>query len=627
MRRAPGNEYINTYVLIVNALFKCNNDIKVLGAGEGPEKSYYTIKYSTKPQNDIDKSWVIHLHAFAKASRSTIEDSSDIAAIGRRRIQSMCCTLSNPHDISTPMACLYIDRGPAMYSSHEFVKLPITSVFCALFEQEKNIPVVLESDTNMRQFKPSGIRLDYTYRPEGLEDVDLMTFATQWIKKNMFKLSEQRIATVLHNASPRYPPTGSAGSGSASLPANHHNFNEFFEQWWTNDAPLTARTFMQNNLDYYVSRELLKTQEDPEVARYCSYTSAHGDDDGNVDLHGHVISYDDNDDGEGDFLDEEQQNFTNEVVWAPFSQQSILMRSTNLRLVQSLLHLLIPIMMLNIYSRLNDYPDVPTRVQLLQRALEGPDEQPTSDQINPRSEHQPEPVTIPEMPSLHQVSLSLGLNEKQNLIVINAVQILAEKWRSKDSVVTAAYQGVAAQAANGQTIHKLFGWNVNSRRRWTLTNEQKERFAKLRLLIINEISTCDVSIIGKNDASLRILLGSPSKRFGGIHVLLVGDWLQQLPVAGQPAFLAASEILHEQKGRETASSDFLDRVRGINAYRSLNYVVILTENMRHRNDQVWRAILDKWRVGQYDDADIEHVNKIAYYENWTTVEQIKLAIF
>ncbi|KAJ8524627.1 hypothetical protein ON010_g16490 [Phytophthora cinnamomi] len=227
----------------------CNNDIKVLGAGEGPEKSYYTIKYSTKPQNDIDKSWVIHLHAFAKASRSTIEDSSDIAAIGRRRIQSMCCTLSNPHDISTPMACLYIDRGPAMYSSHEFVKLPITSVFCALFEQEKNIPVVLESDTNMRQFKPSGIRLDYTYRPEGLEDVGLMTFATQWIKKSkkgqkfseqhplveshsMFKLSEQRIATVLHNASPRYPPTGSAGSGAASLPANHHSTFSSVPKCW-----------------------------------------------------------------------------------------------------------------------------------------------------------------------------------------------------------------------------------------------------------------------------------------------------------------------------------------------------------------------------------------------------------
>ncbi|GMF32032.1 unnamed protein product [Phytophthora fragariaefolia] len=189
---------------------------------------------------------------------------------------------------------------------------------------------------------------------------------------------------------------------------------------------------------------------------------------------------------------------------------------------------------------------------------------------------------------------------------------------SQDSVATAAYQGVAAQAANGRTIHKLFGWNVNSRKRWTPTNEQKERFAKLRLLIIDEVSTCDVSIIGKVEVSLRLLLDNPSKLFGGIHVLLVGDWLQQLPVAGQPAFIAASEILHAHNGRDAGSADYLDRVRGINAYRSLNFVVILAENVRHRNDEVWKRILDKWRVGRYDDADIAYVNKIAYNENWTS---------
>ncbi|KAF4028481.1 putative ATP-dependent DNA helicase [Phytophthora infestans] len=57
LKRHPGNEYINTYVPIVNALFKCNHDIKFLAAGEGPEKANYTIKYTTKHQQDLENPW------------------------------------------------------------------------------------------------------------------------------------------------------------------------------------------------------------------------------------------------------------------------------------------------------------------------------------------------------------------------------------------------------------------------------------------------------------------------------------------------------------------------------------------------------------------------------------------
>ncbi|POM60086.1 hypothetical protein PHPALM_31098 [Phytophthora palmivora] len=68
MKRDPGNEYINTYAPTINAIFKFNHEIKFLGAGEGPEKAYYTIKYTTKHQQDIENPWALHLHAFDKAS-------------------------------------------------------------------------------------------------------------------------------------------------------------------------------------------------------------------------------------------------------------------------------------------------------------------------------------------------------------------------------------------------------------------------------------------------------------------------------------------------------------------------------------------------------------------------------
>ncbi|GMF18272.1 unnamed protein product [Phytophthora lilii] len=48
--------------------------------------------------------------------------------------------------------------------------------------------------------------------------------------------------------------------------------------------------------------------------------------------------------------------------------------------------------------------------------------------------------------------------------VIGALQGLARMWKSSETILTAAYQGVAAQAANRQSIHKLLGWYVNSRK-------------------------------------------------------------------------------------------------------------------------------------------------------------------
>ncbi|KAE9162131.1 hypothetical protein PF005_g30976, partial [Phytophthora fragariae] len=44
-----------------------NHDIKFLSAGEGIEKAYYMMKYSTKPQNEVENPLAIHIHAFDKA--------------------------------------------------------------------------------------------------------------------------------------------------------------------------------------------------------------------------------------------------------------------------------------------------------------------------------------------------------------------------------------------------------------------------------------------------------------------------------------------------------------------------------------------------------------------------------
>ncbi|OWZ10792.1 hypothetical protein PHMEG_00016292, partial [Phytophthora megakarya] len=127
LRRETGSEYLNTYIPLVNSVFKCNHDVKFLTAAEGPEKAYYMMKYTTKDQNSVENPLAIHLHAYDKARLRVADCGNDAVAAGRRCVQSMCCSLSNAQEISAPLAALYIERGSPFYESVEFVNVHVWS--------------------------------------------------------------------------------------------------------------------------------------------------------------------------------------------------------------------------------------------------------------------------------------------------------------------------------------------------------------------------------------------------------------------------------------------------------------------------------------------------------------------
>ncbi|KAF4143996.1 hypothetical protein GN958_ATG05897 [Phytophthora infestans] len=283
----------------------------------GPEKANYTIKYTTKHQQDLENPWALNLHAFNKANRVLSNETDTQAAAGRRRIQSMCCTLSNPHEVSAPMACLYVIKGTVMYSSHEFVKLPLPTVSKALFQQDEQLDIVLEGATNQLNFKPSSIWLDYIFRPATLESVDLMTFAKNWCRKKSKRgvsflkehphfgthtiagSTSERVVTISHKRLPdvrrsnlpkdellRYQQSVMAlfrlFRCGADFDTNCETFGTFFEQWWATEAPPSARTI-----------------DDPEAARQLRY-EADLDDDRESDSTGFDMQDADEDDGDSD---------------------------------------------------------------------------------------------------------------------------------------------------------------------------------------------------------------------------------------------------------------------------------------------------------------------------------------
>ncbi|OWZ12066.1 Helicase [Phytophthora megakarya] len=151
------------------------------------------------------------------------------------------------------------------------------------------------------------------------------------------------------------------------------------------------------------------------------------------------------------------------------------------------------------------------------------------------------------------------------------------------TVVTAAYQDIAAQNVRCQIFHYCFGWRVNNHQIKRKPNVVLvKKIHKVKMLIIDEISTSDIQILRRMDSSLRIFLKRPLLRFGGLHILLGGAWLQQLPVAEQSAYLQISRhAISTTLNESTDSVVYLDRVRDAEAYPNVNIVVMLSKNMRH----------------------------------------------
>ncbi|OWZ23608.1 hypothetical protein PHMEG_0001460 [Phytophthora megakarya] len=155
--RKLGNEYVSAHVPVISNTLKCNHDVKLLAAGEGPHKSYYVMKYSVKPQNDIENPAALHLHA------------------------SMCCTRSNGQEVAAPMAALYLLREAPFYASHKFAPLHLDSIVGALFNSEEDTVVLEQAREGM--YKPTSVLTDYCCRPTTMENICLMEFKRHWKKK------------------------------------------------------------------------------------------------------------------------------------------------------------------------------------------------------------------------------------------------------------------------------------------------------------------------------------------------------------------------------------------------------------------------------------------------------------
>jgi hypothetical protein len=221
--------------------------------------------------------------------------------------------------------------------------------------------------------------------------------------------------------------------------------------------------------------------------------------------------------------------------------------------------------------------------------------------------------------------------------VVKALLFLAKNWNLPDTIQTTSFNGIAAVNIFGVTLCSMFGWTfwtVQQDRSKTKSAEARKKYAPLILLIVDEISTLKQHYGGMLDLSLRDVKDKAEVPAGGVHLLFIGDNLQLYPIGGKPMFEVPvradiEEMISGTQAQETTkpkrkkqkidalpitdpiSHTFDLAAKGKELYDRITSVVTLTVNMRHKST-ILAQLLDRWRVGDHRQADVDLINATCY---------------
>ncbi|CAF1490868.1 unnamed protein product [Rotaria sordida] len=168
--------------------------------------------------------------------------------------------------------------------------------------------------------------------------------------------------------------------------------------------------------------------------------------------------------------------------------------------------------------------------------------------------------------------------------------------------------GIAAAEIDGMTIHSFLGEQHNSRKPHTIKagdSKLEKAWRLVEYLIIDEMSMVGLTLLAKLN---RIISAAkhvdPQIPFGGVNVIIFGDYLQYRPVYDVPLHTDFSLSSRKKSSKLLTEKEIQQRVA-----RSLilqtNCVVKLTQQMR-TEDLQYLQLLERLRQGQctYNDYEL-----------------------
>jgi hypothetical protein len=170
-------------------------------------------------------------------------------------------------------------------------------------------------------------------------------------------------------------------------------------------------------------------------------------------------------------------------------------------------------------------------------------------------------------------------------------------------VLVVTVMGIAAFNAKGETIDRsCFVWQFgeHSEKNHNMIKKIQDSLSGIKLLIIDEMGTLGVYRFGKLNRIFQIAQNKYGKPFGGIHVILCGDFFQIPPVQAKSLF----------GNVDFTNKDYSES--GFDCYRSFNRYKELTFNFRQQgtseNEIKFVDCLLRCRVGQATAEDADFLN-------------------
>ena len=177
-------------------------------------------------------------------------------------------------------------------------------------------------------------------------------------------------------------------------------------------------------------------------------------------------------------------------------------------------------------------------------------------------------------------------------------EFVKQAKRQRKKVVVTATTGLASSHIGGQTIHSWSGMGLNDHLSedyvYTISETRKKGIRKTDVLIIDEISMMHDYNLDMVDEAMRIIREN-DKPFGGIQVILVGDFFQLPPVkqGGSGKFVVFSEV-----------------------WKKMNIKVCYLEEQHRQDDEDLQDILNAMRDGTLNQRHLDllqsRVGKKAY---------------
>ena len=205
----------------------------------------------------------------------------------------------------------------------------------------------------------------------------------------------------------------------------------------------------------------------------------------------------------------------------------------------------------------------------------------------------------------------VGAGGTSKTTMLNAITASFEKKRAPHLLKKTAMSGVAASLVGGTTLHWFAGippqaipqsdvWPDNSSK--SIKDRRNNNIQNTAWLAIDEIGMCTSDVLtllsqvcGKVRADDSA--ASSTVPFGGLNVLLTGDFHQFPPVGNSSAALYCPPM-----SRNTS-------IVGRAIYSQFDTVVTLVKQER-MTDEVWKHLLQRARVGECTKEDIAEVRKL-----------------